>query len=163
MAKVLIVTGGSRGIGHEVVIGAARAGWAGIGLGPVVLLGVASVFLLMPETLIAAFAVESAAVRDLAVSFLAVAALFQIFDGTQAIAQGALRGLKDTRVPMYFALFSYWLFGMPVCALLGFGLDLGAVGIWLGLAAALGMAALLLVLRFRRLEQSLLRPPGPSP
>ena len=135
---------------------AARAGWIGIGLGPVVCIGIALVFLLLPELLIAAFAVESQAVRDLAITFLAIAAFFQTFDGIQAIAQGALRGLRDTRVPMYIAIFSYWLFGMPICAFLGFVVEFGATGIWLGMAAALAMSAILLVLRFRSLERRVL-------
>ena len=132
-----------------------RAGWTGIGLGPVVLLVSALVFLLLPETLIAAFDVKDPVVIGHAVVFLTVAAFFQVFDGTQVIAQGALRGLKDTRVPMLYALFSYWLVGLPLCALLGFEFELGGLGIWIGLATSLALASCLLVQRFRGLERRL--------
>jgi MATE family multidrug resistance protein len=87
-----------------------------------------------------------------AVVFLAVAALFQIFDGGQVIGAGALRGLKDTRWPMVFAGFAYWVVGI-VCAVgLGFGLGLGGRGIWIGLAAALAVAAALMIARFLALQ-----------
>ena len=138
--------------------GAARAGWTGIGLGPFVLLAVATIFLVLPDRLIDAFAVKDSAVRSLATVFLAVAAFFQLFDGTQAIAQGALRGLKDTRMPMFFAIVSYWIIGMPICWLLGFVFGFGGTGVWLGMAAALAASALLMVRRFRSLERRLLSP-----
>ena len=81
--------------------------------------------------------------------FLWLAAAFQLFDGLQATANGALRGLKDTRVPMLITLVSYWVVGMPVAWWLGFHTALGAAGLWWGLTAGLGMAALGLSLRFR--------------
>lgn len=87
---------------------------------------------------------------ELAVTFLALAALFQIVDGAQAVAAGMLRGLRDTRVPMFLALFGYWGVGLPLGALLAFKFELGGVGIWLGLAAGLGIVAVLMTLRWRR-------------
>ena len=83
-----------------------------------------------------------------AVTFLGIAALFQIFDGGQVIGAGALRGLKDTRWPMLFAAIAYWLVGMAMAFGLGFGVGLGGVGIWLGLALALAVAAGLMIGRF---------------
>ena len=76
-----------------------------------------------------------------AVTFLGIAALFQIFDGGQVIGAGALRGLKDTRWPMVFAAFAYWVVGIGVALGLGFGAGLGGLGIWIGLALALAVAA----------------------
>jgi MATE family multidrug resistance protein len=93
--------------------------------------------------------------RDLAVSGLAAALLlyaaaFQFPDGIQVLSAGALRGLKDTRVPMFLAVFAYWGVGMPLGAGLGLGLGWGTRGMWIGLIAGLTMAALLMGLRFLR-------------
>ena len=70
-----------------------------------------------------------------AVTFLAIAALFQIFDGGQVIGAGALRGLKDTRWPMVFAALAYWVVGMAWRSALASALGLGGLGVWIGLAA----------------------------
>ena len=76
--------------------------------------------------------------------FLHVAAAFQLIDGVQVTAAMSLRGLKDARWPMWLAGASYWLAGAPMCAFLGFGLGLKGLGIWLGLAFGLLVAAILL-------------------
>ena len=77
----------------------------------------------------------------MAVVFLHVAAAFQLMDGVQVTAAMSLRGLKDTSGPMWLAGASYWLAGAPMCALLGFGLGLDGLGVWLGLAFGLLVAA----------------------
>ncbi len=82
----------------------------------------------------------------LAVTFLHVAAAFQLFDGVQVAAALSLRGLKDARAPMWIAGASYWLAGFPVCIFLGFGLGLQGFGIWIGLAFGLLVAAVLAML-----------------
>lgn len=87
-----------------------------------------------------------------AVQFLAVAALFQLFDGIQAVAAGALRGLQDTRIPMGIALFGYWLPGFGLSVGLGLFTPLGGLGVWIGLAAGLVVVAILLLHRWRRRE-----------
>jgi MATE family multidrug resistance protein len=87
-----------------------------------------------------------------------VAGVFQLFDGAQAVTTGILRGAGDTRVPMLTTLGGYWLFGIPVSLLLGFRTSLGPVGLWWGLAAALGLVAIILALRtWRLLHQPLAR------
>lgn len=114
----------------------------------------ALLFLLLPATLVGLFLdpaePETPAVLAAGVSFLAIAALFQLVDGAQVVAMGCLRGLKDTRVPMFIAGFGYWLVGLPLSCLLGFWFGMEGVGIWIGLAAGLVVAALLLGLRLRR-------------
>jgi MATE family multidrug resistance protein len=92
-------------------------------------------------------------VADLAVGFLAVAGLFQIADGAQGVGAGALRGLKDTRVPMLLAGFGYWIVGMPLGALLAFRAGLGGLGIWIGLATGLLVVAVLMAIRWSRRER----------
>jgi MATE family multidrug resistance protein len=85
-----------------------------------------------------------------ALTLLPIAALFQVFDGTQAVALGALRGLKDTRIPMVICFIGYWAIGLSTGALLGFAFDRGAVGLWLGLALGLAVTSTMLSLRFHR-------------
>ena len=97
---------------------------------------------------------RSARIRDnlpvveLAITFLAIAALFQLVDGAQAVGSGMLRGLHDTRVPMLFAALGYWGIGLPLGALLGFPLGLGGIGIWIGLAAGLTVVGVLMMTRW---------------
>ena len=89
-------------------------------------------------------------VGTLAASLLLYAALFQFPDGVQVLSSGALRGLNDTRVPMWLAALAYWGIGMPVGAGLGLALGWGPKGMWLGLTAGLSVAAILLCRRFLR-------------
>ena len=93
---------------------------------------------------------QDAAVAGLAASLLLFAAAFQFPDGVQVLSAGALRGLKDTRVPMFMAMLAYWGVGMPLGAGLGLGLGWGPRGMWLGLIAGLTVAAILLGTRFLR-------------
>ena len=92
---------------------------------------------------------------DLAAKLLLVGATFFITDGIQSIAVGALRGMKDTRIPLLFAAISYWIIGFWLSYLLGFWTTLGAVGIWFGLSIGTVIYATLLVLRFRLLARRL--------
>ena len=109
-------------------------------------------FVLWPEPLIDAFMQSEEPARDqilaVGVGLLAMAALFQLVDGAQAVALGLLRGVQDTKVPMILAGISYWLVGIPVSYLLGFTMGLNGIGVWLGLVVGLGVAALLLNARF---------------
>jgi MATE family multidrug resistance protein len=100
----------------------------------------------------------NAATAALAVRFLAVAAIFQLVDGAQAVAQGVLRGLQDTRVPMAVALFGYWVVGFGASAWLGFRTDLAGVGIWWGLAIGLAVVSVLLLWRWSARERLHLLP-----
>jgi MATE family multidrug resistance protein len=82
---------------------------------------------------------------------IAIAAIFQLFDGMQVIAAGALRGYKDTMIPMLLATFGYWAIGFAGCWLFAFPLGYGAVGLWWGLALGLAAVAVMLTLRFHQL------------
>jgi MATE family multidrug resistance protein len=99
---------------------------------------------------------ENADVLALAVTFLHVAAAFQLVDGIQVTAAMSLRGLKDARGPMWLAGASYWLAGAPMCVALGFGTSLKGLGIWLGLAFGLLVAAISLTTRFVLLSKKAL-------
>ena len=140
-----------------------RAGWGALALGVAYAGAAAGLLLFLPRPLIGLFidlrATADRPVVALAVRMLAVAALFQLVDCTQAIAGGALRGLQDTRIPMLVAAFGYWVVGIGVGVLLAFPLGLGGVGIWIGLAAGLATVAALLVRRWHRRDR--LNPPAP--
>ncbi|MEZ5449486.1 MAG: MATE family efflux transporter [Thiolinea sp.] len=97
---------------------------------------------------IAALYTPDPAVTAIAAHFLVFAALFQLGDGLQIRASGALRGYKDTRIPMFMTTFSYWLVGLAVGVYLSLYAGLGAGGLWIGLVCGLFTAALSLNLRF---------------
>jgi MATE family multidrug resistance protein len=89
-------------------------------------------------------------VLSLGTGMLTVAALFQVFDATQCVAAGALRGLLDVRMPLLIGVVGYWLLGLPIGAALAFATPLGPIGLWCGLAAGLVLVAAMLATRLRR-------------
>ena len=129
-----------------------RAGWTAFVIGTGFMTVMAAVFMLFPEALVGMFIDEgdpgTARVAELAVGFLFLAAVFQVVDGAQVVAAGMLRGLHDTTWPMAFALVGYWIIGMGVGGWLAFRLDWDGVGIWTGLAAGLGVVAVLMLWRW---------------
>jgi MATE family multidrug resistance protein len=116
----------------------------------------AGIFLLLNDTLPLLY-VDEVPVIDLAASLLVIAAFFQLSDGVQAVALGILRGMADVKIPTLITLIAYWGVGLPVAYGLAFPLGWGAPGIWVGLLISLTLAALLLVLRFRRLSTQRVR------
>ncbi|QDC01935.1 MATE family efflux transporter [Mesorhizobium sp. 8] len=134
--------------------GVSRAGWTAFILGVSFMALMALVMLLWPRPLISAFVdvtdPANAPVIVLAVSFLAFAALFQIFDGAQAVASGMLRGLHDTTVPMIYAAIGYWGIGLPLGVVLAFYVGLQGNGIWIGLSVGLASVSILLLARWLR-------------
>lgn len=143
--------------GREDPAAMGRAGWLAIGIGVGFALVAAAVLVAIPRPLIAIFidvaSPANAQVVALAQAFLAVAALFQIVDCTQAVAAGVLRGVQDTRVPMIVAAVGYWIIGIGVGALLAFRTDLAGVGLWWGLASGLGFVAVVLTWRWHMRER----------
>ena len=137
--------------------GVTVAGWTAFFLGVGFMSLMALLLVAMPERLVSLFLdpldPANAPVIGLAVSFLFVAAVFQIFDGAQVVAAGMLRGLQDTRVPMIYAAFGYWVVGLLTGVGLAFGLGWEGIGLWIGLAAGLGVVALLLIARWMRRER----------
>jgi len=150
-------------VGHAVGRGDAQgvrdAGLVGIVLTLCTQLVSSGLMLLLPQR-IAALYTADAGVIALASQLLVLAGLFQFSDGIQVAANGALRGLKDTRIPMFITLFAYWGVGMPVGWWLAFPHGLGARGMWMGLIAGLSMAALLLSRRFWKLARKAPPPAG---
>jgi MATE family multidrug resistance protein len=138
-------------------LGIARAGRVVIALTVAVMTTTALVLLAMPRALVGMFLdlhdPAQAPVVALAVSFLTVAALFQLFDGLQAVGAGMLRGLQDTTVPMLIAAAGYWVIGLGTAVLLAFRWGWGGVGIWIGLAAGLASVAMMMIARWLRRER----------
>lgn len=132
--------------------GMRMAGWTGIAIGTGFMGMTALAMLLMPKVLIAIYvdpwAPENAVLVSFALQYLMIAAAFQLFDGMQAVAAGALRGLQDTRMPMWIALFAYWVPGLGMALWLGFATPMEGTGVWIGLATGLGFAAVLLTWRW---------------
>ncbi len=126
-----------------------RAAFVGLGLALTSQIVSAAVMLLIPRQ-VAGIYTDNVEVIGIAVQLLFLAAFFQLSDGVQVSAAGALRGLKDTRIPMFITVVSYWFLGMPLGWWLGFRADLGARGMWMGLIAGLSLAAILLSIRFLR-------------
>jgi len=135
--------------------GVIRSGFVGIGLSVAFMAATAILFWAAPRSVISLYldlgSVENERVIDIAVRLLGIAAVFQVFDGIQVSAMGALRGLKDTKTPMMLAMVSYWPVGLSAAYGLAFVLGWGEVGLWWGLVSGLGCAAILLTIRFIRL------------
>lgn len=108
----------------------------------------AVVFALVPEALAGVYT-RDAATFALAASLIPVAAVFQVFDGTQVVSASILRGAGDTRVPAILHGLSFWAVGIPLGALIAFGFDQGAIGLWWGLTAGLAAAAVMQLRRVR--------------
>jgi MATE family multidrug resistance protein len=85
-----------------------------------------------------------------------VAAAFQLFDGTQAVATGVLRGTGDTRTPVFFNVIGYWVLGLPLGYALCFRYEWGVMGLWLGLSAGLILVALSLTVAWTRKARHLI-------
>ena len=154
-----------RAYGAQDTDGVARAGWTAFVLGVGFMGFTAMLMLFAPQLLISAFLdlndPKNAPVIGFALSFLIMAALFQLVDGAQAVGAGMLRGLQDTRIPMVYAAFGYWGIGLPLGVSLAFGTSLRGVGIWIGLATGLAVVAGLMLWRWLRRERlGLLALPG---
>lgn len=145
-------------MGARQVAAARRAGEVAFACGVGFMAVMALILLVAPGSIVALYLDRAepanAASDAIALRLLFIAALFQVFDGAQVIAGGALRGLKDTRVPLLVGAIGYWAIGFPAGWLLAFPLGLGAIGLWWGLALGLAAVAIPLGLRFHRLTAS---------
>ncbi len=156
----------AHGVGRKNLLAARRTGLLGMVIGVVILVALIFVPLGFASIIIEIFISPDdpgiTVVSMLAVEFLAIAAIFQIFDGLQAIAARALRGLKDSVVPLWIASFGYWVLGIGGGALLAFKYEMGGTGLWWGLAMGLTATGSLLAWRFQKLSSLLVieKPPG---
>ncbi|MET0282053.1 MAG: MATE family efflux transporter [Steroidobacteraceae bacterium] len=135
--------------------GVGRAGWTALAAGTAFMACTCLLFLTAGPWLVSLFLDPLIDARPsmLAAGFLIVAGIFQLVDGAQVVAASVLRGLNDTAVPMVLALGGYWLVGLPTAYVLGFIAGWRGVGIWIGLAIALAVVAVVLVARFALRER----------
>jgi MATE family, multidrug efflux pump len=122
---------------------AVLAGWTALATGAVIMAIIGLVLFLWPVVLISAFTTDQRVI-DIGVRLLAIAAAFQLFDGTQAVVTGVLRGIGETRMPMVINVIGHWLFGLPVGYALCFWYAWGVLGLWIGLSIGLIFTALVL-------------------
>jgi MATE family multidrug resistance protein len=136
-------------VGYAIGAGqpARRAGVTGIALGAAVMTLGAVAFSAAPQLIASAFTSDGRVIA-IAVDLLRIAALFQVFDGIQAVAAGALRGAGDMRFPFVANVVAHWGVGFPAALLLGFAMHRGAEGLWWGLTAGLVFVSGLLAARF---------------
>jgi MATE family multidrug resistance protein len=145
-------------VGYAIGAGrrARRAGITGIALGVAVMTVGAVVFAAAPEFIAGAFTHDRRVIA-IAVDLLRIAAVFQVFDGVQAVAAGALRGAGDMRFPFVANVLAHWGVGFPAALILGFALHRGAQGLWWGLTAGLVFVSGLLAARFVAITRGIVR------
>ncbi len=144
-------------IGAGDPAGAGRAGWSALACGFAFMGSAAIVFLTIPARIARLYTSDPAVVR-VTVTLLAIAAAFQLFDGCQVVAAGALRGTGNTRTPMLCNLVFYWFVGLPLGVLLCFRFGYGAAGIWAGLCCGLILIGSVLLLVWHQTVTELRRP-----
>ncbi|WP_175689441.1 multidrug efflux MATE transporter NorM [Burkholderia anthina] len=147
-------------VGAGAPVAARHAGFVALGLGVAFMSLSGLVLIVAPHAIVGLYLhlddPANVGTVSLAASLLGIAAVFQIVDGMQTVASGALRGLKDTRIPMLAATFGYWGIGFPTGYWLAFHAGLGARGLWWGLAAGLASVAGLMAWRFHLKSASLI-------
>jgi len=148
-----ITTRVGNAIGKGSIGEARKRGYLGITMATFFMSITAIIIYLFPE-LITSMYTQDAEVQQVAVSLLYMAAIFQISDGLQVSGYGALRGLKDTTVPMIVNFIAYWMVGLPLGYYLGITRNIGPQGLWMGLIAGLTIAAILHNIRFYLLTKN---------
>jgi len=144
-------------IGRGDSHGASSAGWTAMLLGAIFMTCMALIFWFLPHHIVRIYTPDPAVLRG-ATKLLFVAAFFQLFDGLQAVATGALRGVGDTRTPMILSASIYWLMGVPLGAYLCFARAWGAPGLWSGLSISLILIGSVLLYVWRRKSHSFAAP-----
>lgn len=166
MVPLGLSSAGAVRVGHAVGAGDAQramhAGWTALGVGAVITASVGILFLVAPGPLLRAFTSDER-VLAIGANLLAVAAAFQLFDGTQAVATGVLRGIGDTRTPMIMNIIGHWLLGLPVGYALCFWRGWGVTGLWVGLCIGLIFVAVVLTIAWHRRSRHLTGPVVPAP
>lgn len=137
-------------IGHDDAPAARTAGTTGIVVGATGMLAGALLFGAMPR-LVARAITDRPELIEAAIPFLLVAACFQLSDGVQTVAQGALRGAGDTRLPLFLNVLGHYVIGLPIGAWLAYRQGLGAIGLWWGLSAGLTAVGIAMTIRFLRI------------
>jgi MATE family multidrug resistance protein len=150
-------------VGHAVGAGDAQraitAGWTALATGAAVMTIIGIVLFGWPGPLLRAFT-DDARVIEIGVTLLVIASAFQLFDGTQAVATGILRGLGETRIPMVMNVIGHWVLGLPVGYALCFSYGWGVSGLWIGLSIGLIFVSIVLTIAWIRRTRHLVLPGG---
>jgi MATE family multidrug resistance protein len=145
-------------VGHALGAGdrrrAVQAGWTAFAVGAAITGIVGLSFIVVPMPMLRAFTSDPQ-LLSISVRLLAIAALFQLFDGTQAVATGVLRGVGDTRTPMVINVIGHWVFGLPIGWALCFRYGWGVAGLWVGLSIGLIFVAVVLTIAWHRKSRRL--------
>ncbi len=151
MAVLGISAGGAIRVGNAVgrqdIKEIRTAGFSAVLMGISVMIISGIIFIVFNRFLPTLY-INDKTVINIAASLLIVAAFFQVFDGTQAVGLGILRGLTDVKIPTIITFIAYWILGLPIAYLLGFTFNYGVVGVWIGLLIGLMASAVMLTLRF---------------
>jgi MATE family multidrug resistance protein len=158
MVPLGLSSAGAVRVGHAIGSGdpqrAVHAGWTALGLGATIMVAIGATFILVPVPLLRPFS-DDPRLLALGAQLLAIAAAFQLFDGTQAVATGVLRGIGDTRTPMVTNVAGHWVLGLPVGYALCFSAGWGVAGLWIGLSIGLTFVALVLTRAWQRKSRAL--------
>ncbi|AXC14908.1 hypothetical protein ACPOL_5660 [Acidisarcina polymorpha] len=136
-------------IGADIPAQARRAGWLAVSLAAGFMAIMALLLTIFPRSIIRIYTPDRPVI-SIGIWLLALAAVFQIFDGIQTVATGALRGLGHTKMPMIFNLLGYWAIGLPLGYFLCFHAKLGIYGVWIGLTLSLMFIASLVLLEWKK-------------
>ncbi|MFH2202696.1 MAG: MATE family efflux transporter [Elusimicrobiota bacterium] len=147
-----------QGLGRQDPHAAVQAGDTALMLGVTFMAGAGVIYMLIPEQLIRLFTADPEVIA-VGAPLLRIAAVFQIFDGTQVIMTGSLRGLGETRLPLYATVCSHLLLGLPLGYWLAFHAEMGPPGLWIGLLTGLGVVAVTLFFMWRSRVAALLEHP----
>jgi MATE family multidrug resistance protein len=152
-------------VGHAVGAGdrhrAVQAGWTAFAVGAIITGIVGTSFIFAPMPMLRAFT-DDPQLLSIGARLLSIAAAFQLFDGTQAVATGVLRGVGDTRTPMVMNVIGHWVFGFPVGWALCFWYGWGVIGLWVGLSIGLTFVAAVLTVAWHRKSRNLALPVRPA-
>ncbi len=153
MVPLGLSSAGAVRVGHAIGANDARravhAGWIALAVGAAIMAAVGASLILSPMPMLRVFTSDPR-VLDIGVRLLAIAAAFQLFDGTQAVATGVLRGIGDTRTPMVMNVVGHWVFGLPAGYALCFRAGWGITGLWVGLSIGLIFVAVVLTIAWAR-------------
>ena len=159
MVPLGLSSAGAVRVGHAVGAGdphrAFHAGWVALGVGAAIMTAIGITFILVPIPLLRPFT-DDVRLLEIGRQLLAIGAAFQLFDGTQAVATGVLRGIGDTRTPMITNVIGHWVFGLPAGYALCFAAGWGVAGLWIGLSIGLTFVAIVLTLIWHRKSRSLI-------
>ena len=142
-------------VGRKNIEETRRAGFTAIIISGSIM-GAFGIIFIIFRNILPAFYIDNPQVISFAASILIVAAIFQVFDGVQAVGIGILRGLTDVKGPTLITFIAYWVLALPIGYILGFTFDYGIVGVWIGLLLGLAVSATLLTLRFNSKSKHLI-------